>query len=538
MKKAIALLLAVLMCVALFAACGQEPAPAPGPDAEKPSSGAQDFTGQMTTGDEHEITEETKYAEKINIITDNTKIALLDPQTPTGATSSSLTAFKIIYSRLMKQVGTEYVPELAVSVDTEDAQHFAVKLRDDVYFHNGEKMTAYDVEFTMNRAKESGAGSPVYSKWSCIDTIEVIDDTTLNITLSAVNVDFIKDLAYSACGILCKKAVEADAEKGTWIGTGPYKVTDFVSNESVELEAFDKYWGEAPITKYLSMKYVAEETARYIALQNKEADVVFSINAINFPEIEANPEYRAYAYVVHNAMFLAFNVTKPIMNDINFRYAVAYAMNRDELIIGARNGYAEKPANGAFWGYGTEYMDETIPVIEHDLEKAKEYLAKSSYNGETIEIAAALNEAVLSAQMLQEQLGAIGIKVEVYQTDTTGMNAYAKWGENQAQMVAYTGGWSTLASSCRPWYYPGNSYNRAAYDNPVVNELLDRAPTVVDEAEREEIYKEVQRITAADLPFITMFHIKHLIAADKNVGGIVVSSDSCQDFSMVYKIIE
>ena len=549
MKKALSLLLAMLLVVSLFAGCGQSSSPAPAsndpapatqaPTGEKPaSSSTTDFTGNLTVGDDKEKTADTKYADEMVIIQDNTKVALIDPHNAASATSSNTCVMRTIYDCLIEKVGEEYVPGLAESWEGDDAQHFVFHLRKGVVFHNGEPFTADDVAFTIERCKEIGSGSNSFSRLRCVESTEIVDDYTIKVNLEAVNVDFYKDLAYSGCGMLNREAVEKDPTNGPQVGTGAYKVVDFVPNETVVMEANMDYWGEKPITKKLTMKFVAEETARYIELQNGTADVVFSINPTNFPEIEANPKYQAFSYIVHNCGFLAFNMTKAPMNDLNFRLAVAYGIKRSDLITAARNGYAVEPKTGAFWGWNTEYLDESIPRIDYDLDKAKEYLAKSSYNGEELEIACAIADFIICAQVVQQQLAEVGIKIKLYQTDTTGMNAYANWGNNQAQMVIYTGGWNALASSCKPWYYPGNNYNRAAYDNPEVNALLDEAPTITDEAKREEIYKKVQQLTTADLPFYTLYNIRHVVAAQQGVGGLVLGSDSCHDFSHIYKVIE
>lgn len=543
MKKSLVITLLVIMLISLFAGCGSNgeisTPPTDTNPAASPNSSTTDLTdGSVVVGKDLEITDETKYYEELTIIQDNTKTAILDPHNTASATSSTTTVFMIIYDTLISYEGEEYVPELATSWETEDYQTFTFHLRDDVYFHNGEKFTADDVAFTIDRAKELGVGSKAGAIWGYVDTYEIEDDCKIVLNLVTANVDFCKEISYSACGIINREACEANAEEGTWIGTGAYKVSDFVSNEYGVYLANEEYWDEPPITKKLTIKFVAEETSRLIALQNNEADVVFGINPVEFPNIEADPDYACFSYVVHNAVYVAFNLDDPIMDDINFRKAVAAAMNRDDLMLAARNGYAEPPQSGSFWGYGTEYKNLDLPLIPYDIEAAKEYLAQSDYDGQTIEICCAIPDITICAQVLQQQLAKIGINAELHQTDTTGLNAYTAWGNNQAQMVVYTGGWTSLASSSRPWYYPGNNYNRANYDNPEVNALLDEAPTILDEEARKEAYLEMQAIATEDIPFLTCYYNKHLVCCQNGVGGMILNNDSCQDYSHIYRIIE
>ena len=546
MKRSLALILAVLMLACLFAGCGkEEPAPQPeqpssqGSTSVKPQESTTDITEQGSLVVDKEVTEDTKYADELVVIQDNTKTSVLDPHNVAAATSSTCTVFQMLFNRLIEFQNNEYIPGLATSWETEDQQHFVFHLREGVKFHNGETLTADDVAFTIERATTVGATSNAGTRWKSVESTEVIDPLTIKVNLVSVNVDFLKDITYAGCGILNRKAVEADEEKGTWIGTGAYKVEDFVPNEYGVYVKFDEFWGEPAITQKLTIKFVAEETARLIALQNGEADMVWSINPSEFPAVEADTEhYACYSYIVHNCGFLAFNLEDPICGDLNFRKAVASVMNRDDIILAARNGYAVWPESGSFWGYGTEYKNLDIPFIPYDVEAAKEYLAKSCYNGETIEITSAMPDFTIAAQVLQGELAAIGVTCTINQTDTAGMNAYTAWGNNKGQMMSYTGGWTQLASVCRTYFYPGNSSNRAALNDEEINRLLDLAPTQTDEAEREATYKKVQELVNEQLPFIAYFNIRHVACCQMGVGGMILRNDSTHDYSHIYKIIE
>lgn len=536
MKKIISLILGVVLCLGLLAACGggSTTTPSAAPSAT-PSS---DFTGneQMTvTGGE--VTEDTKFKEHLTVIIDNNKIGSIDPFNAGASSNTTRWALNLSLDRLVAYFNGEYTPELATEWHTEDYQHFNFKLRDDVNFHNGENLTADDVVYTVERAK-AAVGAMSNSWLGTVDTVEVVNDYEINITLAKPNVDFLFNLTQAHAGIVNREACEADAEKGFMIGSGPWVVTGFVSNDYVDYTRNEEYWGELPKTKELTLKFVAEEASRLIMLENKEVEVAFSINPVDFPYLEEDDRFDTYSYTVNNNFYVGFNMNDPICGDVNFRKAVAHVIKYDDIVEISRHGYATASRDGTFWGFATEFRNDKIERIPYDIEKAKEYLAKSSYDGSEVEIVTAFPDQLLGAQALQEQLTTIGVKTKIFQTDAPGISSYAKYQDNQCQMICYTGTWNTPASSVRTYYYTGAAANRTSYNNPAINELIDKAAAILDPVERGEVYKQIQAMAAEDIPFVTLYNITHVVGCLKGVAGMTLDAGAGHDLSYVYMVEE
>ena len=519
-KLVLAVMLCVLSCFFFLAGCGSD-------QGNGKDSGEDTEAGGV------------KYREELDVIIDNTKIAILDPHSPAAGTSSATWAVQMIYDTLVADLGDgQFGPDLATRWETEDWQHFTFHLRDDVYFHNGEKLTAADVVYTVERAKEN-PGSAGHDKLSIVESVQAVDEHTVEMTLQSVNVEFLYYISDSRASILNQKAIEADPEKGTWIGTGAWTVSDFASNEYVVLEANENYWGEIPKTKKMTLKYVAEESTRLMQLENGEAQVCFSINANDYDYVESQTDkFVTFPFTSNNNSYIAFNMNDPICGDLNFRKAVASAIDREEMVASAFNGYGEVNTLGTFWGFRTEFKNENIPIIPKDLEKAKEYLAQSNYNGETVEIVSAIPDLIKTAQIVQAQLAEIGINTTIKETDPPGISAYATYADNKAQMIVYVGGISLNAGSTKAYFYPYGSYNRASYKNDEVIALYDLAVSQADPAEREATYHKIQEIVAEDLPYINLMNTTFLVCCAKGVEGLKLSNLAYHDLTYMYMIEE
>ena len=540
-RKAISLILIVILAMSLLASCaktGNEGSTPPTTSSNPPSSPSPSASAPVK-GDVIKPVEGVKYAKEMDVIVDNNKIPALSPFLPSSGFSSSCWVFTMIYDRLVAKLddGT-YGPELATSWDTTDYQTYTFKLRNDVTFHNGDKFTAQDVVDTMAIAL-AAPGSGAYDRWSGVETATVIDEYTLEIKLKNVDVNFLFSISVPFMGIVNKKAIDADSEKGTWIGTGAWRATDFLTNDYVTMVRNDDYWGQKTITEKISLRFVPEPSTRLMRLQNGESDVCFSLDPVDQPLIEADTEnFVAYKFIYNICNMMAFNMADPITGDLNFRKAVASAIDRVEIGLACLGEYAQAETQGTFYGLETEFRNNDIPIIPYDIDKAKEYLADSPYNGETIEITAAISTNIIVAEILQQQLSKIGINIKVNGVDPANLMSATAYGNNTTQIVIFVGAFTSSAASFRNQYYPGTGTNRTSYNNPELTELLDKAPTVIDENERRDLYYKMQEMVAEDPPSFNLFWMENMASCVKGVGGIITSTDAYMDLTYIYRVID
>ncbi|MBR6237273.1 MAG: hypothetical protein IKR16_06000, partial [Firmicutes bacterium] len=221
---------------------------------------------------------------------------------------------------------------------------------------------------------------------------------------------------------------------------------------------------------------------------------------------------------------------------LNFRKAVASVIDRQKLVQKSLNGYGIPYTDGTYWPMDVEFRNNDIPIIPLDIEKAKEYLAQSSYKGEEVTISASSANCVSDAQVLQEALVAIGVNAKVNKTDGPGLVALSPYDNNKSMIIANLFSWPLGPGSIAGAYMPGSGDNRASYNNPKVAELLEKAQVETNDAEREKIYKEIQALEAEDIPYIGLYARKDLLGALKGVDGVRLSPDGFHRLAYIYMV--
>ena len=336
----------------------------------------------------------------------------------------------------------EPVPELCESYEmSEDATTFTFYLRQGVLFHDGSEMTADDVVASMNRWIETYSnvqelvGSGRFEK---VDnyTVKITADTpalTLPDMIAGANVTALITTA-DACADLTETGYLKN-----YVGTGPYKFTEFVQDQYIRLDRFDDYvpYGEdgyvdgmaghkdaAAQTLYYS--YVQEPATRIAGLQTGQYDLIYSLTSDNYDIIAKTPGVETQTQEA-GALILVMNKKEGLCTDVNFRQAVNAALSMDDIMT---VGY------GSFYSLGSCYMEEcngfwlTDAGSENynrsDLELAKKYLAQSSYQDGDVFTIMTTNENNRDklALVIASQLEAIGITCDVQPYDYPTMNAY------------------------------------------------------------------------------------------------------------------
>ena len=526
--KRIALFMALVMMLSLVVGCG----------GDKPTSTPGTSTPATSTTKPSEVTPpaaNVKYEETV-VIGQNAKTTTTVPQNQTNIAHRMM--FALTHNTLVGYVekAKELQPELAKEWKvSDDLKTWTFTLRDDVVFHNGEKFTADDVVYTWERALSAeGVSGTVKSAYAAMESVKANGDYEVVITLKEGNIDLLYTLSNEYMAILNREACTADATNGGSIGTGAWINKEFVSGDHTTLNVNEKYWAEVPVTKVLEFRYISEGSARLIALENDEIDVCQSPNNTEHKLIKENKDLILEAYPSSALTYLSFNMDSFLGEDENLRLAIAHALNNDAIIQGAASGFGT--VANSMWGidqYG--YFDAWESVgqttYNNNMEKAKEYMAKSKYATTGVDIKFMTSTAwrVKALQIMMDQLKPLGINVIVDEVDAAGLTSRSNTGDFEVLMYSIT--FTPAGSDVKRIFYPGSSTNNANYNNARVTELLDLAGAEQDDAKRKGYYQEVQEIIHKEAPYIPLYYANSGAAYDKNLESAIFNNSGNHDYT-------
>ncbi len=477
--------------------------------------------GMVACGEKPEETKGSSEADKPKEYKKELTIALEQPVVQFSPAEKSDGNHDKVYGMTFNQLlewdfeKREFKPELATSVTMPDAHTVSIKLREDVTFSNGEKMTADDVIYTFSdfaaaiKEKNGTVGSS-----TLVDQIESIDrlgDYEVKLNLKADNVDFIYYLYLYNYTIVCKKACEANLAEGVKIGTGGWMLDEFVAGETLSFKKFNDSWvwkeeGTTP-TEKVSFRYYSEISTRVAALESGEV-VAAKIGSADLKGIDTS-KLEIHEFPAQTLSYALFNFKYgPFAgNDEktkNLRKAVIYCIDMDELNLINHEGNAVQAKT--MWGnaqYGL--WEEYDHPYGQDLAYAKECLSKSSYPNGGFSFKLTVPGAAeggwgRTAVILQSKLKEVlNIDVVIDNTDTAGVTARVKamregtaTEQDKFDMLIYNislrpdGGRFNFIPS------PTSSTNRALYENDDQVAKFKEALTMTDDAARKEIYKQIQ----------------------------------------------
>jgi len=447
-------------------------------------------------------------------LTDSQAFTTLDPHF-SGLTVNE-TAFAQIYETLfLVEDDMSLTPLLAESYDvTDDGLTFTFHLRKGVKFHNGDVFTADDVIYTLERV----ASSPyMYTYVEPMASFKKIDDYTVEIKAKYKFAQFANYMSYLYI-LNAKHAKKVGDNLGEDpCGTGPYKFDSQRKNVSMNLVAFEDYWGGVPSIKTLNWKIIEDTSTALIAFESGELDVI-SVPTANWEAIKAQNKWTAKLYDSIHITYVVVNHEVPPFNNVLVRRAINHAINREDMVLIAFDGMA-KPA---FTMANADFIfgaTDDVTVYNYDPAKAKALLAQAGYpNGLTIppiQTIGAYFEKV--ATILQANLEEIGIKTSVE------MNELSTYETNITKGNFAIGIMGIILAQDYDMYrliYATDlidTLNLARYSNHRVDELFDLGGQTLDRDQRLKYYKELISIVQDDAVYAPVFFRQFPIAHDKNL---------------------
>ncbi|MBE5957094.1 MAG: ABC transporter substrate-binding protein [Lachnospiraceae bacterium] len=506
MKKIVSLLLAFSLMAGLLAGCG-------GGNANN------DDQSEKTTID-------------IAITSD---ITTLDPQNHNNFITAYTT--RHLYSNLITlDENGEFVGDLLASFEYADPANpvdLKCTLKDGITFHNGETMTSEDVKFSFDRLKSQMVSHLI----TAVDSVEVVNEKEFIIHLTGPDNNLFGCLYHPGAAILCKSYVESLSDPASELaskpnGSGPFKFVERKVGSSITLEKFEGYFdaSRAAQSEGITFLVTPETSAKTIALEAGDVDMVIDLGTADAEKIEANEKCELSSVTSTKISYITFNTQKAPFNDPLVRQALNYAVNKENVLTVAMDGQGEL-LNNYISPSALGYYDITSDYT-YDLEKAKSLLADAGYNESnplTFEVAVATDVNKKGATVIQAELLKIGVDMQIKSMESSALYADAKAGTLDAAYI----GWGSLADPGTTYnglYYSKGASNYAHYNNPEVDALIADATTNADAAAVDAAYQKVLQTLNDDAMWIPLYTQKSLIAYNKDLQGVHNSAIGLHNF--------
>ena len=412
----------------------------------------------------------------------------------------------------------EEIPMLATEYSiSEDGLTWTFQLREGVTFQNGDPLTAQDVVYSYERCFDNAY---MQEKVEAIDSVTAPDDSTVEMHLKYQFSPLMEKIA--AIGIVSQSFAEANMDDQGLLGfnacgTGAYSVKEAIPDVSITLEAYSGYWGgEAPI-KTLNFEQITDETTAVTAFEAGEIDVM-SIPSANWAQISESGQYNTDSRPSNHVVYLIFNTEAAPFDNRELRQAIAYAINREDIIAVAADGLAD-PATSLATSYMLGYTEDHM-TYEYDPEKAKELLAEAGYPdgldiGSMKTMSGSYFEKVM--QVVQSQLAEIGITSTIEGMDgnslvedcITGNFTLADMGQNLSLDYDF------LKTYFNEEYI--NGLNMARVSDSQIQELFEQGASTTDKEERLAIYQEIEDLTQELCAYVPLYNLQTTTAWNKDL---------------------
>lgn len=439
----------------------------------------------------------------------------LDPTTGGAAAAIRSVTYLNIYDGLTRIDRDGAVqPNLATSWDiSEDGLTYTFHLKDGVMFNDGTPLTAGDVKWTLDRNRAEDSTSAQKQLFTAIDNIEVIDDTTVTVTLSHPQGDFLYNMAWGDAVIVSPASAETNVTNP--VGTGPYMLGEWVQADHITLVPNPYYSGETPPIETVTFRFISDGTAAMSALLAGDVDVFGGFPAPELiPTFEANPEFQVLVGASEGETIMSMNNAHPPLDNVMVREAVARAIDRQAIIDGAQFGYGTPI--GSFFPPGDPAYIDLTDLSAYDPEKSMALLEEAGVSdlSLTFKVPPAAY-ARASAPIIQQQLAEVGIDVEIVNVE------WADWIANVFQgaydydltMVSHVEA-NDYAAFGKPGYYP----NYANAD--ALNALVDELKQTTDPDARTALKQDIQRLLAEDYVVGYLFQLPAITIAKAGVEGL------------------
>ena len=449
-------------------------------------------------------------------------------------------AQEMLYETLVNITADGYEGCLAESWDiSDDGKTYTFHIRDGVKFSDGEVCDANAIKANFDAIIENKDRHTWLEMMNLLVGVSAPDDKTFVIELSEPYYPLLTELGVTRpFAMISPKAMKDGSTKdgvNAYIGTGPYVLTDFVTDEYAVFEANENYWGEQPKIKKITVKVIPDNQTRILALEKGEIDMIFGKNMIDADAINqytGNDKFTVSLSDPTSTRQIVLNTTRDVLADKEVRQALQHATNKQTISEGIFYGL-EQPADTLF-AKTVPYCDIDLEPYAYDVELAQSMLDEAGWvvgsdkirekDGQKLTVRwltyPSRQELPLLAESAQSTLKDIGMDVQINATadhntivkDTSAWDVYVGANVN-CGLGDPTNFFSTHCLDA-------STKNRGQYHSDKMEELAVQLNSIFDKTERNQIAIEMQQQLLDDNAFVFCSFLKMSMISQANVTGL------------------
>jgi peptide/nickel transport system substrate-binding protein len=435
--------------------------------------------------------------------------------TATPASATATVVFYNVQEALVKvdQHG-KLVPWLAERWSTTDTLGYTFVLKKGVRFHNGRPLTAEDVKFVLDRARNPETKHPHVKHYEDIASVHVRDELTVTVTLKKPNAMFLHTLARQGSVVYPKEAV--DQQKAQPVGTGPFALARWDRGDRIVLRRNPDYHVKGlPRLDQVTFRFIPDANAALAALQAGDIDVMaFGLGPESVEVVRRNPALQVILGQTTNDVILAMNNSRKPFADLRVRRALTHAIDKAEVVKGAMFGL------GQVLGSNVDPLNpfhvDMTGAVPHDPARARQLLAEAGYPqgfDAVLRVPPQYPYTVRTGEVIVGQLARVGVRVAIEQIEWgQWLDRVYKQADYDLTIIGHAEGWDAGNYANPKYYY--------RYDSPRFQEVFTQSEATLDEGRRRELYAQLQKIMADEAPVVWLYVYPRLVAARKGVQGI------------------
>lgn len=517
MKKRLSLFLTALLTMAVLGGCGAD------------STGE---SSQENSSKESVVQSEAVYGGSV-VVGIQQDIDSLDPHKATAAGTKEI-LFNIFEGLVKPDENGNLICAVASDYSiSDDGLVYTFTLRDNVKFHNGNTVTGEDVKYSLERAAGLLDGTPLISTLQTIQSVDILDNKTVQVTVGAANTELI----YSFVAAIIPAGSGEDTAADP-VGTGPFSFVSYTPQEGIVVKKNTDYWQEGlPYLDEVEFKITGSADTALLELQGGSIDIYAYLTDSQANTLKDTFQVVSSPSNVVQALFLN-NAEKPL-DDVRVRQAICYALDKDMIneFVAGGNG---TPVSSAMLPTLKDYYVDLNDMYgtTANIDKAKELLADAGYpDGFDLTIAIPSNYEfhMQTGEVVAEQLKEVGINVTIDAME------WSTWLDQVYNGRQYQATISGITSDLTPGYLLNrfqtdskkNFINFASAD---YDALYQKIQDTLDIEQKKEYYKQLQQILCEDAGSAFLQVPANTTAIAKDLTGYKFYPVYVQDLSTVQKI--